>query len=443
MTPVLRFAPSPTGRLHLGNARAALVNWLFARHHGGRLILRLDDTDALRSTKAFAAAIEEDLAWLGIDWDARHRQSERGASYAAALARLQASGHVYPAYETAHELEAKRAAQRAKGLPPVYDRAALALTAAERAAFEAQGRTPHWRLRLSGQAAHWTDLVQGEVAIPAGSLSDPVLARADGGWTYTLASVVDDAEMGVTHIVRGDDHRTNTAVQLELFRSLGAEPPAMAHLPLITGPGGAPLAKRSGAWSLADYRLQGIEPHAIRLVLAALGTDRQLPPETTVAMLIDGFDLARFGRTSAVFDDEQLARTSAAVFQVLPFAEARKRDGLADLAEGEWHCLRQNARHPADLLAWRRVVREPLTPIVEDAGFLDAAASLLPERLDDAAAATAWLDAVKKATGRKGRALFHPIRLALTGRDDGPKLADLLPLLGRERIRRRLSGETA
>ena len=443
MTPVLRFAPSPTGRLHLGNARAALVNWLFARHHGGRLILRLDDTDAERSTEAFAALIEQDLAWLGIDWDQRHRQSARRAAYAAALARLQAQGHVYPAYETPDELAEKRAAQRARGRPPVYDRAALALTRAERAAFEAQGHQPHWRFRLSGRTAEWTDLVQGPVAIPGGSLSDPVLAKADGGWTYTLASVVDDIEMGVTHIIRGDDHRTNTAVQLELFGWLGAEPPAFAHLPLVTGPGGAPLAKRAGAWSLEDYRARGIEPRAIRLALASLGTDRQWPPETSVAELIASFDLGRLGRTSAVLDDELIARTSAAVFQALSLEDARRRDGLADLSPCEWDCLRQNAGRPAEIIAWRRILYEPLTPVIEDPALLETAARVLPATLDDAAAATAWLGEVKQATGQKGKALFHPIRLALTARDDGPKLADLLPLLGRERIRRRLLGETA
>jgi glutamyl-tRNA synthetase len=443
MTPVLRFAPSPTGRLHLGNARAALLNWLFARHHGGRLILRIDDTDRERSTAAFAAAIEADLAWLGVDWDERHRQSERGHSYARALARLERDGHVYPAYETPDELAAKRVAQRARGLPPVYDRAALALTPADRATLEAAGRRPHWRFRLSGDPVGWSDLVQGALAMPGGSLSDPVLQKADGGWTYTLASVVDDIEMGVTHVIRGDDHRTNTAVQIELFRALGAEPPAFAHLPLVTGPGGAPLAKRAGAWSLDDYRADGIEPHAIRLVLASLGTDRLAAPETSVDELIKTFDLGHFGRTSAALDEEQLRRTSAAVFQALPLDEARRRPGLADLAAAEWQALRQNAATPAELLAWCRILREPLPPVIEDAAFLAGAAALLPDPLDDAAAGAAWLDAVRKATGRKGKALFHPLRLALTGRDDGPKLTDLLPLLGRERTRRRLLGEIA
>ena len=443
MSPLLRFAPSPTGRLHLGNARTALVNWLFARHHGGRLILRIDDTDKERSTKTFEEGIEDDLRWLGLDWDAHYRQSERGPVYAAAFARLQARGAVYPAYETADELQAKRAAQRANGLPPVYDRAALELGPAERSALEASGRKPHWRFKLSGAAVEWSDRVQGDITIPGGSLSDPILRKADGGWTYTLASVADDVDLGVCHIIRGDDHRTNTAVQIELFRALGAKAPAFAHLPLLTGPGGAPLSKRSGDWSVQDYREQGIEPHAIRLVLASIGTDRQATPETTLQDLVQAFDLARFGRTSAVLDPEALTRTSAAVFQSLPLAAVRERPGLGDLEAAEWTVLRQNAQDPAELSAWRRRLREPLAPVIENAALLETAASLLPEPLSDAEAATAWLDAVKKATGAKGRGLFHPIRLALTAREDGPKLADLLPLLGRERALRRLRGETA
>ena len=443
MPPLLRFAPSPTGRLHLGNARTALVNWLFARHHGGRLILRIDDTDKERSTKAFEAAIEADLRWLGLDWDAHYRQSERGEVYATAFARLQARGAVYPAYETADELSAKRAAQRRRGLPPVYDRAALALDPAARAALEAEGRQPHWRFKLSGAAVAWSDLVQGPIAMPGGSLSDPILQKADGGWTYTLASVADDVDHGVSHIIRGDDHRTNTAVQIELFRALGAEPPAFAHLPLLTGPGGAPLSKRSGDWSVEDYHGQGIEPHAIRLLLASIGTDRQAPPETSLADLVQAFDLARFGRTSAVLDPDQLRRTSAAVFQALSLEQVRERPGLGDLEAREWTVLRQNAQNPTELAAWLSIVREPLAPVIENAALLETAAELLPEPLPDAEAAATWLKAVSKATGAKGKALFHPLRLALTARDDGPKLADLLPLLGRERALRRLRGQTA
>jgi glutamyl-tRNA synthetase len=258
-----------------------------------------------------------------------------------------------------------------------------------------------------------------------------------------LASVADDVDLAASHIIRGDDHRTNTAVQIELFRALGAEPPAFAHLPLLTGPGGAPLSKRSGDWSVADYRDQGIEPHAIRLVLASLGTDRQAGPETSLDELVRDFDLTRFGRSSAVLDPDQLNRTSAAVFEALPLEVVRQRPGLEDLAEREWSLLRRNVRNPSELAAWLKILRAPLTPVIENADLLSTAAALLPERLEDTASAAAWLDAVKAATGTKGRALMHPIRLALTARDDGPKLADLLPLLGRERARRRLCGETA
>ena len=443
MTPVLRFAPSPTGRLHLGNARAALLNWLFARRQGGRLVLRIDDTDRARSTAAFEAGIEADLRWLGLDWDEKHRQTERGAIYEEAFERLRASGRVYPAYETPDELGLKRGAQRARGLPPIYDRAALELTPAERQAFEAAGRRPHWRFRLSGEPVAWTDLVQGQVVIPVGSLSDPVLQKADGDWTYTMASVVDDVAMGVSPIIRGDDHRTNTAIQAELFQALGANLPAFAHLPLLSGPGGAPLSKRTGDWSLADYRERGIEPRAICLVLAAIGTDRAATGDTSLEALAADFDLARFGRSTAVLDDEQLARTSEAVFQSLSLEDVRQRPGLGALEAAEWSVLRQNATNADEAVAWRRCLVEPLQPVVEEPAFLAEVARLMPDKLEDADAAAAWLKTVQKETGRKGRALYHPLRLALTGRGDGPKLADLLPLLGRERIYRRLMGETA
>jgi glutamyl-tRNA synthetase len=443
LPPTLRFAPSPTGLLHLGNARTALINWLCARRHGGRLLLRIDDTDRERSTAAFAAGIETDLKWLGLDWDARHRQSERAAVYAAAFARLQQAGAVYPAYESAEELESKRAAQRARGLPPVYDRSALRLSESERLALEAEGRRPHWRFRLSGDPVTWSDLVQGDVLIPGGALSDPVLRKADGSWTYTLASVADDADLKISHIIRGDDHRTNTAVQIELFRALGASPPVFAHLPLLTGPGGAPLSKRSGDWSLQDYRDHQIEPQAICLVLASIGTDRQASPETTTEELVQSFDLARFGRTSAVLDPGQLGRTSAAVFQALSLEALRRRPGLADLGAREWDVLRKNAENPKALADWLAILHHPLAPVIEDAALLRSAADLLPERLDESEAAAAWLKAVGQATGTKGRALMHPVRLALTARDDGPKLADLLPVLGRDRTYRRLCGQTA
>ncbi len=441
MATILRFAPSPTGRLHLGNARTALVNWLYARKTGGRFVLRLDDTDPERSSEPSRVAIEADLAWLGLDRDRYVRQSERAGLHAAAFADLRERGLVYPAYETREELREKREAQRRNGLPPRYDRAALGLDAGDRARLEARGRLPHWRFRLSGAVVTFADLVQGPVSIPTSALSDPVLVKADGAATYTLATVVDDLDLGITHVIRGDDHRTNTAVQIELMRALGGAAPAFAHLPLILGPGGAPLSKRSGDWSLDDWRRRGIEPQAIRLYLASLGTDRLAPAATTMEALAQDLDLGRFGRTAALFDPGQLVRLSREVFQSLPLLAVRERPGVADVTSDEWAALRSNVANARELEAWLGVLRRPLRPVVEDPAFLDAAADLLPPTLD-AAAAAGWLRAVQARTGRRGRDLYHPLRLALTGVTDGPALADLLPLLGRERVCRRLRGET-
>lgn len=442
MTSILRFAPSPTGRLHLGNARTALVNWLLARQAGGRFILRLDDTDRERSTEAFAQGIVDDLAWLGLDWDLLIRQSARAAVHAAAFGRLRERGLVYPAYETAGELAEKRAAQRRLGQPPRYDRTALALDATDRARLEREGRVPHWRFRLSGGEVSWTDLVQGPIAIGTAALSDPVLVRADGVATYTLASVVDDLECGITRIVRGDDHRTNTAVQIELMRALGGTEPAFGHLPLILGEGGAPLSKRSGDWSLDDWRRRGIEPHAIRLCLASLGTDRMAPPGTSLEALIRDFDIGRFGRSAAVFDADQLRRTSRDVFRALPLEVVRNRPGCGGLDAAGWAVLGPNVADAGELADWLAVLHQPIEPVHEDADLLAGAAELLPPELDDVSAA-AWLSAVQKSTGRRGKALYHPLRLALTGRTDGPRLGDLLPLLGRDRVLCRLRGATA
>ena len=442
MATILRFAPSPTGRLHLGNARTALVNWLYARKTGGRFVLRLDDTDPERSSEESRMAIEADLAWLGLDRDRYVRQSGRAGLHAAAFAGLRERGLVYPAYETREELHEKREAQRQQGLPPRYDRAALALDAGDRARLEARGRLPHWRFRLSGAVVTFVDLVQGPVSIPTSALSDPVLVKADGTATYTLASVVDDLDLGITHVIRGDDHRTNTAVQIELMRALDGVAPTFAHLPLILGPGGAPLSKRSGDWSLDDWRRRGIEPHAVRLYLSSLGTDRLAPSDRTVEELIRDLDLARFGRTAAIFDPDQLLRLSREVFRSLPLEAMRARPGCADITPDEWAALRQNVADAKELLTWLAVLREPLRPVIEDPPFLAAVADLLPPGLDDEAAAS-WLREVQARTGRRGRDLYHPLRLALTGVTDGPGLADLLPLLGRERVLRRLRGETA
>jgi glutamyl-tRNA synthetase len=446
-TALVRFAPSPTGWLHVGNARTALLNALFAKARGGRFSLRLDDTDAERSEQRFATAIEDDLAWLGIVWDDVIRQSERLERYRAAFEQLSAAGRVYPCYETPDELAAKRQARQARGLAPVYDRAALALDDAARTRLEAAGSTPHWRFKLEASEAVWDDLVRGSVRIAAGHISDPVVARADGQPTYALASVVDDVETGVTHVIRGEDHVSNTPVQIELARALGAEPPTYAHLPLLHGLGGENLSKRTGgALTLADLRSRGVEPLALASLLARLGTSEAIEPAASLDELAAGFDFAKISRAAPSFDEPEVFRLNARLLHAMPFADAAPRLaalGLADAHEAFWLIVRGNLERLDDAKLWGEVCFGAIAPVIEDAGFLDQAAAELPAPPWDEATWAAWTGRVKAATGRKGRALYHPLRLALTGLEHGPELKNLLPVIGPERARSRLAGRTA
>lgn len=434
---VTRFAPSPTGRLHVGNVRTALLNWLTARKLGGRFLLRLDDTDVARSTEAFAQGIRDDLAWLGLAPDGEVRQSDRLARYAEVLERLAAAGHAYPAWETPEELELKRKVLLASGRPPVYDRAALALTAADRARLEAEGRTPHWRFRLSPDLPHrWDDLVRGPSHIDPASLSDPVIRRADGSWLYMLPSVIDDIDMGVTHVIRGEDHVTNTGIQLQMFAALGHPAPAFGHAPLLTGSEGK-LSKRLGAIGVAEFRAAGIEPLAVRALLARLGTSLPVEPVTSDAPLIEAFDLAHLGRAHPRFDEAELAALNAKILHALPYEAVRDR---ISLSEAEWLAVRGNIRTLAEAEEWKQVIRGPEAPDPQpdEAGFLGEAATLL-ETLEMGPDTWGTLTAaLAERTGRRGKALFLPLRLALTGRSSGPDMAALLPLIGRERALARL-----
>ena len=442
MTVRTRFAPSPTGLLHVGNAKLALVNWLFARQQGGRFLLRLDDTDTERSTPEFAAAIERDLRWLGLDWDERIRQSDRHDLYAAAVERLKADGRLYPCYETPEELERRRRLQRARGAPPVYDRAALKLDAGQRAALEAEGRAPHWRFRLSDGRIGWTDLVRGPVEIDLGSLSDPVLLRADGRPLFTLTAVVDDIETGMTHVVRGEDHVANTAAHVDIFAALGATPPAFAHLALLVGADGAPLSKRLGGLSLAALREEGIEPAAVTALLARLGSADPVEPLADLAPLVAGFAFDRLGRAPARFDPAELRALNAQIVHELPFeAVAGRLPAGADAVF--WEAVRGNLERVADAADWWAVIHEPLDPGIEDAAVTAAAAALLPQGEPAEADWGPWTKAVAAQTGAKGRGLFMPLRLALTGRPHGPELKKVLPLIGRDRALARLQGRRA
>ena len=438
----VRFAPSPTGELHLGNIKAAVINWLFARNRGGDFLLRIDDTDTERSTKAFEDAILRDLAWLGLTWDRFARQSERVERHDAAIGRLRQAGRLYPCYETPEELERKRGLQRAAGRPPVYDRAALRLSDDERAALEAEGRRAHWRFLLDRTRVGWDDLVRGPQDVDAASLSDPVLIRADGRPLYTLTSVVDDGELGISHVIRGEDHVSNTAAQIQLFQALGHPVPLFGHFALMVEADGAPLSKRAGSLTVQALRDQGIEPMALVSLLARLGTAQPVEAFPDLAAAIGGCELADFGRAAARFDERELAKLSATLVHGLSAAQAAERLG-GPLDPALWEAVRGNLERLADVRDWQAVVGEPLAPVLENPELTARAADLLPDAPLDGESWGTWTKAVRAETGAKGRDLFRPLRLALTARVHGPEMKSLLPLIGRERAERRLRGETA
>lgn len=444
-TPLVRFAPSPTGYLHIGNARPALFNWLFARRHGGRFLLRYDDTDVARSKPEFADAIAEDLAWLGIVPDDTFRQSDRIAIYEDAARRLRESGRLYPCYETADELDRRRKRQLARGLPPIYDRAALKLTAAERAALEAEGRKPHWRFKLDARIIAWNDLVRGEAHVDCASLSDQVLIREDGSYLYHLPSVVDDVETGITHIIRGEDHVTNTAVHIQIFEALGAPLPAFGHVNLLTTASGEGLSKRLGHLSLRGLRESGMEALAVAALAVLVGSSDAVRPVASLDELANLVDLAHVSRAPAKFDEHELDALSARTLHQLPFEVVAERLAALGVDGGEvfWLAVRGNLARLADAKDWWQVVRGPIEPVIADPAFAATAASLLPAEPFDATTWKTWTQAVGAAAGVKGKALFMPLRLALTGLEHGPELAALLPLIGRDKALKRLGGEIA
>jgi glutamyl-tRNA synthetase len=436
--PIVRFAPSPTGLLHVGNIRAALFNWLFARRHGGKFLLRLDDTDRQRSKPEYEMAIEQDLTWLGLGWDLKERQSDRLPHYDAACDKLIESGRLYACYETPEELDFKRKRLQAQGRPPVYDRAALKLDAGARARLEGEGRKPHWRFMLDTEEVRWDDLVRGAQHVDEASQSDPVLVRADGSYLYSFTSVVDDIDMAITHVIRGEDHVTNTGAQIQMFQALDGAVPVFGHLPLLVDAKGAGLSKRTGSLSIGDLRESGIEALAIDALLARIGTADPVEPVTSLDPLIATVDFARVGRAAARFSEEELAHLSARTLHAMPYADVRERLG-EDIGEALWLAVRGNLMKLDDAHAWSKVVRGSIEPTIEDAAFLiEAAAKLPPEPWDE----TTW-KSWTSGLGRKGKALFHPLRLALTARENGPEMAKLLPLIGRAKAGARLRGEAA
>ena len=438
---VTRFAPSPTGRLHVGNMRTAAINWIMARQTGGRFILRLDDTDAERSTEAFAQGIKDDMTWLGLTWDELERQSERYDRYEAERERLVSMGKLYPCYETPQELETQRNLQKARGLPPVYDRAALNLSDAERQALEAEGRRPHWRFRLGDEVVTFDDGIRGFVRFEPGHVSDPILVREDGVPTYTLASVIDDIDMGVTLVVRGEDHVANTAVQIELARALGATEPAYAHHSLLASASGDGLSKRKGGGAVADLRDDGVEPMTLMSYLARVGTSAPVEPLYDLKAMVSGFSFENVSRNSPRYDPADLVVLNAKWLHGAPYGAVKSRVGPVDATF--WLLVRGNVERAADAEDWWQVCHDVIIPVITNAAFIAEAAALLPEEPWDETTWKTWTGAVTDATGHKGKALFMPLRQALTGRSHGPELAGLLPVIGRDRAAARLAGETA
>ena len=441
----VRFAPSPTGRLHVGNLRTALVNYLFVRKHGGSFMLRIDDTDVERSSAEFETAIINDLNWIGMEWDCEDRQSSRLKRYDEALAKLVQAGRAYACYETPDELSLKRKAQLSAGRPPVYDRAGLKLTDQEKAKLEAEGRRPHWRFLLNDAEVSWHDMVRGDVAYHMSSLSDPVLMREDGRVIYTLASVVDDIDHGITHIIRGEDHVTNSAAQIQLFDALGSSAPMMGHVALLAGTDGEGLSKRLGSLSIGELRQDGIEPLAIASLLARIGTADPVVPQRQLAAIIEGFDLSKFGRATPRFDPSELAKLNSQILQELDFVDVESRltdSGVTGDAEF-WLAVRGNLATVDEARIWWDICTQPLTPVIEAPTVTNAAAALLPPGDLDSNIWSSWTKSIATETGVKGKGLFMPLRLALTGRGAGPEIAPLLAIMGRERVFRRLQGDTA
>jgi len=431
MTVTTRFAPSPTGTLHVGNVRTALHNWLLAKQAGGRFLLRIDDTDQERSREDYVTAIRADLAWLGLVPDGEERQSARFDIYEREFQKLVAAGRVYRCYETAQELDLKRKVLLGRGLPPIYDRAALKLTEADHAAKAAAGERPHWRFLLDhDQPIEWVDGIRGPQHFDPRQMSDPVVRRADGSWLYMLPSAIDDIAMGITQVLRGEDHVSNTATQVQMFTALGAQPPRFAHEALLVGAEGK-LSKRLGSLGMEQLRESGIEPQAVVALLARLGTSDPVDPALDADALAASFDLARFGRAPARFDETDLARVNAAIIHRLPFDAVAHRLP-AGMDQAAWEAIRPNLSRLSEAHDWWQVITGPVTPAPQsddDRAYLDMAAAVLAEVGADWAALTA---ALKERTGRKGKPLFLPLRQALTGQDHGPEMAALLPLIGRD-----------
>jgi len=446
MTVKARFAPSPTGFLHIGNARTAIITWLFTRKMNGHFLLRIDDTDTERSKQEYEDAIMEGLTWLGLDWDQKENQKNRMARYDEVIEKLKADGRLYACYETPEELGLKRKTQLSRGVPPTYDRAGLSLTNEQREKYEAEGRKPHWRFKLLHEPITWNDHIRGEVNFNGVDLSDPVVLREDGSPLYHLCSVIDDVDFEITHVVRGEDHVSNTATHVQMFEAINGKAPDFAHLSLIADAEGGKLSKRLGSLSVKDIQEQeGLEPMAIISLMARLGTSDPIEAFTDIKSLIDTFDFSKFSRNPPKFDTEELLRLNSRILHDTSFGDIKSRldeIGLGDIDESFWNSVRTNIEKLEDAKEWANVVNNPVKVTLdgEDKKYVASAADLLPPAPWNENTFNDWIGKVKENTDRKGKTLFMPLRQALTGMDHGPELPVLLPLLGPEKTKARLQG---
>ena len=427
-----RFAPSPTGYIHIGNLRAALFNYAIARQNGGTFVLRIDDTDPIRSKDEYVQGIMDDLTWLGLTWDRVEYQSKRMDKYLVAKQELIDMGRLYECFETPVELDLKRKKQLNMGKPPVYDRAALALSDAEKDKLRAE-RGSHWRFKLDHARIEWDDGIIGKISIDAASVSDPVLFKNDGQILYTLASVVDDVEMGMTYVVRGSDHVTNTATQIQIMQALGGTVPRFAHHSLLTGPQGEALSKRLGTLALRDLRKQGIAPQAVLSLMARLGSSEPVELRANVQEIVNGFDVTKFGSAPTKFDFEDLWPLTARYLATLSAEDVA--DALVDVPADKkvafWDAIKGNIAKLDDVAGWWTFFQNGAAPLIEDEDkeFITQAFDMLGDPPYATDTWSSWTSAVKEATGRKGKGLFMPLRKAVTGRERGPEMADVMPLL--------------
>lgn len=443
MSIITRFAPSPTGLLHVGNARTALINFLLTKKLGGQFLLRIDDTDIIRSTKESEDAIKKDLNWLKINWDNFARQSERFARYDELKDYLIKKGRIYACYESPEELEIKRKMQLSRGKPPIYDRGSLNLTIAKIKEYEDEGKKPHYRFLLQNDTISWDDLVRGEIKFEAQNLSDPIVIREDGSLTYMLCSVIDDIDFNISHIVRGEDHITNTAIQIQMFEALGAIPPKLAHLALITAKN-AEISKRIGGFDITSLRGGGIEAMAINSFFAKLGSADNMEPYSDMEQLIENFDITKFSKSPANYDRNDLARMNHKIIQLYSFASIQSRLeelNVKNITQSFWDTVKPNINNILELKQWWDICNNPITPIIEDQDLLNEAINLLPKGKWDNNTWIMWTNEIKAQTSKAGKNLFMPIRKALTGQEHGPELKNLLPLIGREKVISRLKGD--